>query len=109
MDTATTKTFTGAPSIECGAVSAEYQVTYTPSSATPNLITLPTATVPSVLFARSTNSADAKTYTVTVQGRVVGTTTWTNFATASYTYSNLCASTGITAPSLSQMTTSVLI
>ena len=111
LDSDKTITFIGAPSIECGAATAEYQVTYTPASSTQPLITLltsPTSTVPTLLFKSSSTNADVNTYTLTLQGRIVGTTTWVNTATATYTYIDLCPSTILTTPTLSTMTTSVL-
>ena len=107
----TTKSFTATPSVECGTTTIEYQVTYTPTSVTPNLITLPTSTSTSILFAQSTNTADANQYTVTLKARLVGSTDWltpSGTTTAIYTYIDLCASTILTPPTLSPMTTSVL-
>jgi hypothetical protein len=79
----------------CGP-SIEYQVTYSPASTTTNLITLPTSTVPSITFAQTTDTTDAKTYTVTVSARPVGAATWTSSATATYTYNIPCPTTNIT-------------
>ena len=48
---------------------------------------------------------------MTVDARPVGSTSWTTpagTATATYTYIDLCASTTLTAPVLTAMTTSVL-
>ncbi len=90
----------------CGP-SIEYQVTYSPTSTPPNLITLPTSTVPSIFFAQTANTADAQTYTVTVEARPVGTSTWLSPTAASYTYKN-CPTATLTLDTLSTMTTSVL-
>ena len=106
-----TKSFTATPSAECGTTAIEYQVTYTPASTTPNLITLSASTPPNIVFAQSTNTADAKPYTVTLKARLAGSADWLTpegTATATYTYIDLCASTILTAPTLSTMTTSVL-
>ena len=94
--------------------SIEYQVTYTPASATPNLITLSTTTVESIEFAQSTDITDAKEYTVTVKARKVGSANWINpagTATATYTYYDLCKTTTLLFPTTNtnSMTTSVLI
>ena len=107
----TSKPFLATPSIDCGTTLIEYQVTYTPTSTTPNLITLSATTPLTIVFAQSTNTADAKQYSVTVDARPFGSTSWTTpagTATATYTYIDLCASTIITAPALTPMTTSVL-
>jgi hypothetical protein len=106
-DSAKSISFTATPSVECGS-SIEYQVTYSTSSTTPNLIILPTSTTASITFAHSANTADAKTYTVTVRARPVGTTTWLSPTTATYIYNNPCLSATLTIPNLSTMTTSVL-
>ena len=106
-----TKSFSATPSDECGTTAIEYQLTYTPTGSTPNLITLSTSTPPNIVFAQSTNIADANQYTVTVDARLVGSTNWltpAGTATATYTYIDLCASTILTAPTLSTMTSSVL-
>jgi hypothetical protein len=110
-DATATKSFTATP-WECGTPTLEYQVTYTPTSTTPNLISLSTSTPLTIVFAQSTNIADAKQYTVTLKARLAGSADWltpAGTATATYTYvDDLCASTFITAPALIAMTTSVL-
>ncbi len=93
----------------CGSAVIEYQVTISPAGTTPNLITLPTSTVSSILFAKATNTADAKTYTVTVSAQPTGTSTWLSPTTATYTYiNNPCLTATLTIPTLSTMTNSVL-
>ena len=66
-DVSQTKTFTAAP-WECSAA-LEYQVTITPASATPNLISLSSTSSPNIVFAQSSNAADAQTYVLTVKAR----------------------------------------
>ncbi len=51
--------FTATPSIDCGTVSLSYQVTYSPSSATPNLISLKSGALTTIVFAKTTNIRDA--------------------------------------------------
>ena len=109
----TTKTFTVTPTpgSDCGTSTFEYQVTYTPSSTTADLITLSTSNVGSIQFAQSSNIADAQQYTVTVKARIVGSNDWLTpigTAAATYTYVHPCTTTSIIAPSLTTMTTSVL-
>ena len=96
--------------MNCGP-GIEYQVTYTPASATPNLISLPTSTVPSIVFGSSINTADANIYTVTVKVRPTGSTNWlTPTGTSSFVfkYVDLCSSTILERPILMDMATSVL-
>ncbi len=101
--------FTATPSVECGSAAIEYQVTYSPTSTTLNLISLPTSTVPSIYFAQTTNTDDANTYTVTVKARPVGTTTWRSPTTASYTYNgDVCLTASLIPTSLFTMTNSVM-
>jgi hypothetical protein len=91
------KSFTATP-LDCGSNDIEYQVTYTPTSATPNLITLPTPTSTSIVFAQSTNIADANQYTVTVDARIAGSLDWLTLvgtATATYTMIDPCPTTSI--------------
>lgn len=110
-DATAIKSFTATPSIECGTTAIDYQVTYTPSSITPNLITLATSTSTSIVFEKSTNTFDVNQYTVTLKARMVGSSDWltpAGMATATYSYTNICASTTLTAPTLTPMTTSVL-
>jgi hypothetical protein len=107
-DPAKSISFTATPTGDCGSAAFEYQVTISPTSTTANLISLPTSTTPSISFAQTTNTADAKTYTVTVKARPAGTTTWLSPTTATYTYNNPCLSATITMPTLSSMTNSVL-
>ena len=109
-DASRTRSFIAAPSALCGP-SIEYQVSYTPTSATTDLITLPSPTVASIVFAKSTNVEDAKVYVVTINATEVGSDDSDNLfspATATYTYFNPCLSTYLTAPTLIDMTTSVL-
>ncbi len=105
-DSAKTITFT-VGSIYCGP-SIEYQVTYSPTSTTPNLISLPASTIPSILFATTNTNTDIGAYTVTVSARPVGATTWTSSATATYTYRNPCVTATLITNYLSNMTNSVL-
>ncbi len=108
-DPTATKSFTATPSAECGTTAIEYQVTYTPTSTTQNLISLSASTPPNIIFAQSANIADANQYTVTLKARLAGSASWlTPAGTATYTYIDLCASTSLTAPTLTPMTTSVL-
>ena len=96
--------------MNCGPA-IEYQVTYTPGSATPNLIYLPTSTVPSIVFSSSINTADANIYTVTVKIRPTGSTNWlTPTGTSSFVfeYVDLCSSTILELPKLTDMATSIL-
>ena len=57
-DVTRTKSFTATP-LDCGSTAIEYQVTYTPSSATPNLIRLSTSTPSTIECTQATNTADA--------------------------------------------------
>ena len=110
-DATTTKTFAATPFGDCSGSTFEYEVTYTPSSNTLNLITLPVSTDASIIFTQSTNIADAQVYTVTVKARTSGSTTWTSpsgIATATYTYKNPCTTTTLIPPTLTSMETSVL-
>ena len=96
--------------MNCGP-GIEYQVTYTPASATPNLISLPTSTVPSIVFSSSINTADANIYTVTVKIRPTGSTNWltpTGTSSFVYEYVHLCFSTILELPIPTDMATSVL-
>jgi hypothetical protein len=78
----------------CGpSTGIEYQVIYTPSSATPNLISFSPTTSKTLVFAQSTNPSDAQSYTVTVNARLVGKTDWLTLlatASATFTYINPC-------------------
>jgi hypothetical protein len=49
-------------------------VILTPSSSTPNLVSLLTSSSPSILFAQTTNTADAKSYKLDVSARPTGAT-----------------------------------
>ena len=105
-----TKSFTATP-WECGTTAIEYQVTEAPTSTTPNLISLSTSSPLTIVFSQSINPADAKQFTVTLKARLAGSADWftpAGTATATYTYIDLCASTILTPPTLSTMTTSVL-
>jgi len=96
--TKTTKQFTATPSFECGSSSIEYQVSYTPASNTPNLISLPTSTVASIEFAQSSNTADAQQYSISVIALHYVSPNWltVGIATATYTYVDVCAISSLT-------------
>jgi hypothetical protein len=83
----------------CGPSSGiEYQVIYTPSSATPNLISLSPTTSKTIVFAQSTNPSDAQIYTVIVNARLVGKTDWLTLlatANATFIYINPCLSASL--------------
>ncbi len=87
-DATRTRSFIATPSALCGP-SIEYQVSYTPTSATTDLITLPSPTIASIVFAKSTNVEDAKVYVVTIKATEVGSVDSDNLfstGTATYTY-----------------------
>jgi hypothetical protein len=92
----------------CGDCQVEYLLSASPSSATPNLISIPTATSPSVQFAASSNVADAAVYTVTIKARFTGTTTWIATSSATFTYTNPCPSTTINTVAFGSVTAPVL-
>jgi hypothetical protein len=83
----------------CGTI--QYQVTYSPASATMSLIS--STTTSSVLFAASSNVLDANTYTVTVSARYSSQTTWLTSATTTYNYVNPCTSATIISTSFSSL------
>ena len=92
----------------CGP-SIEYQFTYSPTSTTSSLFTLPTITDPKISFAKALSTLDAKAYTLTVSARPAGTTTsWMSTTTATFTYIDECATTTIDPLTITDMTTSVL-
>ncbi len=66
----------------------EYQLTYAPSSPTKDLISL--GTDKSIIFAQSNDLNDINSYTITVQGRQVGATTWLDTKTTTFNYFNPC-------------------
>jgi hypothetical protein len=107
-DPAKSITFTATPDFACGAASIEYQVTYSPSSTTSNLITLPTSTTASITFAQTKNLADAKSYTVTVRAGPAGISDWLSSATATYSYIDQCLATSLVLSTLTPMNNSVL-
>ncbi len=88
--------FTATPYVVCGSATIEYQVTYSPTSTTASLISLPSSTSTSILFAHSANTADANEYIMTVRARPAGTSTWLSPTNATYTYNDPCLTTSIT-------------
>ena len=79
--------FTSTLSTEC-TNSIEYQLTYTPSSPTKDLISL--GTTNGIVFAQSNDLNDVNTYTITVQGRQVGETAWLDTKTTTFNYLTPC-------------------
>jgi hypothetical protein len=96
---ANSKSFTNPPMypiypMYCGlAPSYEYQVIYSPASATPNLISLSSLTSKTIVFAQSSNPNDAATYSIIVNARFAGQTNWLTLITTAITtitYSDPC-------------------
>ena len=112
---ANSKSFTITPTypMYCGlAPSYEYQVIYSPASATPNLISLSSSTSKNIVFAQSSNPNDAATYSIIVNARFAGQTNWLTLITTAITtitYSDPCYTTTITIQPLTDMSTSVLL
>ena len=109
LDAASTLSFSSTVSTSCNSCgSVVYTTTYTPSSATANLILGSTSTS-SITFAASNNLADKNTYTVTVQAMLSGLPTTSVTATASYSYIDPCSSATITFNAFPVISTSVLV
>lgn len=74
----TTLSFTAATDSTCNScgTSIDYSIiSITPAPATPNLISLPSSTSPSITFAATLNIADAVSYTITVLAKSSVSTT----------------------------------
>ncbi len=64
-----TKSFSATFSAGCDETDIEYQVTTSPITISYKLISLSTSTPLTIVFAKSTNIADAKQYTVILKAR----------------------------------------
>lgn len=81
----------------CGTLNIRVEVT-APTGGDATLITVPTATVPSITFAASSLVANAGVYTCIVRaGYGTAFTTVVSSASATYTYVN-CAAASFTSP-----------
>ena len=82
-----------------------------PASATANLMTLTTTSTPQkITFAASSNLADANFYSIVLQARFTGQTTWTKTSgPVTYEYVDPCKTASVTATAHPTFSTSVLV